>query len=283
MRIVRLFKTTCLLFVLLTVCIRARAQYVEDTTVHHGKYLSIGARRSGICFGNSHTYSGFRFNLLDKKVKKINGFNMAFFSKTQRMNGFALGIVADNDSVGNGLAISTAFTGGEYRNGIAIGGLMCGQQRMNGLGIGGIYYAAGVLNGIELTFGWSWTKKLNGFAFGGVVASCDSVNGVCIGGDVVCGYKDTTAHGHDTSYGRLSGVAIALFRTAATKLNGLAITLCYNQIIQQHGVTIAVYNNSTELRGIQIGLINHAANNPRGLRWLPFINMHLRKSKVDSH
>ena len=41
------------------------------------------------------------------------------------------------------------------------------------------------------------------------------------------------------------------------------------------GLTIALFNYAAELHGVQIGLLNYAGNNPRGLRWLPLANAHL--------
>jgi hypothetical protein len=43
------------------------------------------------------------------------------------------------------------------------------------------------------------------------------------------------------------------------------------------GLSVALYNRANELHGIQLGVLNYAGNNPKGLRMLPFINLHLRK------
>lgn len=37
---------------------------------------------------------------------------------------------------------------------------------------------------------------------------------------------------------------------------------------------IGLINSARELHGLQIGLVNHAGNNPAGLRWLPLLNFH---------
>jgi len=39
-----------------------------------------------------------------------------------------------------------------------------------------------------------------------------------------------------------------------------------------------LYNRTEELHGLQVGLLNYAGNNPKGLRMLPFVNMHLKKA-----
>jgi len=44
----------------------------------------------------------------------------------------------------------------------------------------------------------------------------------------------------------------------------------------QRGITIGLLNLARRLHGVQVGLLNHARNNPRGLQWLPVLNLHLR-------
>ncbi len=56
------------------------------------------------------------------------------------------------------------------------------------------------------------------------------------------------------------------------ELSGIAVA-GYNQVRgTQRGIAIGLYNRAERLRGIQIGLLNHAANNPPPFRWLPLIN-----------
>ena len=43
---------------------------------------------------------------------------------------------------------------------------------------------------------------------------------------------------------------------------------------QMNGISIALYNRTKELHGVQFGLLNYTENNPKGLRILPFINLH---------
>jgi len=42
----------------------------------------------------------------------------------------------------------------------------------------------------------------------------------------------------------------------------------------QTGVTIGLYNSVRMLKGIQIGIVNHAGNNRAPFRWLPILNAH---------
>jgi hypothetical protein len=43
---------------------------------------------------------------------------------------------------------------------------------------------------------------------------------------------------------------------------------------RQAGLSIALLNIARELHGVQIGVLNWAGNNPRGLRLLPGLNLH---------
>jgi hypothetical protein len=46
----------------------------------------------------------------------------------------------------------------------------------------------------------------------------------------------------------------------------------------QRGLTIGVVNYTRRLHGVQVGIINYAANNPPGLRVLPLINVNLSET-----
>ena len=41
------------------------------------------------------------------------------------------------------------------------------------------------------------------------------------------------------------------------------------------GLSIGFVNYTAELKGVQLGLFNYAGNNPRWLRLLPLVNVHL--------
>ena len=95
----------------------------------------------------------------------------------------------------------------------------------------------------------------------------DTLNGFFIGGFAVSKWKS------ETQINQINGVAIALIGTSAEKVNGITIA-AINGSTEHHGLSIGIFNRTEKLRGVQIGLINYAGNNPKGLRWLPLINMH---------
>ncbi len=56
---------------------------------------------------------------------------------------------------------------------------------------------------------------------------------------------------------------------------GLAVgALCRSSRLSR-GMTVALINSTNRLQGVQLGLVNHAGNNPRGLKVLPILNVHL--------
>lgn len=58
-------------------------------------------------------------------------------------------------------------------------------------------------------------------------------------------------------------------------MDGLVISPGFVLAEEVRGLAIGLVNYSGQLRGVQLGLFNYAANNPRGLRLLPLVNVHL--------
>ena len=67
------------------------------------KHFTIGFKNKGICFGNSKSNSGLRFSIRDKNVSQLNGLNFSGISNAKKTNGFTLGLVANYDSISNGI------------------------------------------------------------------------------------------------------------------------------------------------------------------------------------
>ncbi|MCF6404684.1 hypothetical protein L3C95_17435 [Chitinophaga filiformis] len=203
------------------------------------KYLSLGSKKAGICFGNSPVFTGFRFNGLNKNVRRLNGFDLALVNE-------------DKKGVSNGLSAAVGANTQEHNNGLAIGGLLNAVDYENGIMLGLLYNVGNKLNGLGAA----------------VVLACDTVNGLAIGGEV-------GRRGVDTA-GRINGVALAVSGTITGTMNGIAVSL-ENFSEKHRGLAVGAYNKTKRLRGMQIGLYNVALNNPKGLRRLPLINMHFGK------
>ncbi|MBP9079969.1 MAG: hypothetical protein KBF80_06935 [Flavobacteriales bacterium] len=185
------------------------------------KYLSIGSRTSGICFGNSSNYNGLRFNLLDNETERINGINISFLAMTEKTNG------------------------------VQIGGLAAHTTRINGLSLAPVWQNSEKSNGLGVSFGID-SDTLNG-VFAGFAVAPPNAN---IDNRVI------------------NGLAMGVF-VGAEKVRGMAIGLFHIYSKKQVGLSVSAINRTDDLRGLQIGLLNYAGNNPKLLRWLPLINFHV--------
>jgi hypothetical protein len=84
---------------------------------------------------------------------------------------------------------------------------------------------------------------------------------------------------------RLKGVALSLVSTGAPEQTGLMLGALNGIGTDRHrvvrvsdrmtGVSVGLVNATARLRGLQLGLLNYAADNPPGLRLLPLANLHL--------
>jgi hypothetical protein len=88
---------------------------------------------------------------------------------------------------------------------------------------------------------------------------------------------------------QVRGLALAGIATGAGNVHGALVSAGYNRIEDgimrgvtiagyndmrgtQRGLSIGIYNYARTLHGLQIGVLNVAQNNPRGLRVLPLVN-----------
>ena len=230
-----------------------------DSASANGKALNFPTRNYGISIGNSYEFTGIRINFADENVKRINGLNFTLWV-TPRNN---------QDAVINGMSVGLVPTAGsmQYINlGVLATGVAHGS--LNGVSVGGLLIGSG--------------GNINGLSIAGLFILTDEgdlvhINGLTVGG---------LAIGTD---GYVNGVASSLACLSARENRGLAVTAGYLKseifkgvavagyanIDHMNGLSVALYNKTEELRGVQFGLLNYAGNNPRGLRFLPFINLHL--------
>jgi hypothetical protein len=149
-------------------------------------------------------------------------------------------ILHDFAPVTNGASLACFFNSGNRRNGLALGIMGCKFSQLNGLGFGIVLLS----------------KHINGLAIGPF-----GVGSSFIGSDSV-------------RCSRINGIAFSYIRTEADTVNGISIG-GLNKSITHCGIAVGITNRSQHLRGLQLGLLNYAANNPRWLRWLPGANFHI--------
>lgn len=188
--------------------------------------------------------------------------------------------------------------GGDF-TGIGIGGAGVGAGgRVQGLTIGGLGVGAGVsLRGVSVGgIGVGSGGDVTGLTIGGIgVGSGEDLRGVAIGGVGVGAGKSIrwlaiSAVGVGSP--EIVGAAIAPL-VGAEDMSALIIAPAYMRIEhgvfrgvsasafnhikgEQRGLTIGVVNYALRLHGVQLGLINIAKSNPRGLKVLPIVNFDAR-------
>ena len=247
--------------------------YAQDT-LFNGKALSFPTAYYGISIGNSYEFTGVRINFADENVKKINGLNITFWLKRSKnqnavINGISIGVIP---TAGSMQFINLGLLGvgaTNNLNGFSFGGIVIGSGgNINGLSASGLITMSdgenSVISGVTLSgIGIGSRKAINGLAIAGLAVGTDGdINGVAL------------SLGYIFAENNIRGVAITIGYLKSNIFKGISIA-GYSKTNQMNGISIALFNRTKELHGVQFGLINYAKNNPKGLRVLPFINLHL--------
>ena len=95
--------------------------------------------------------------------------------------------------------------------------------------------------------------RIRGIVFSAIAAGGHDV----VGGVVAPFYFKVESDDEGDDYGSVRGVTLS----------------AYNHIKgEQRGLSLGLLNTAWELHGWQIGVLNYARNNPKGLRLLPLFN-----------
>jgi len=228
------------------------------------------------------------------------------------LTGVAAGLIlVDVKQRLRGVAIAGAWTGQSQRlEGLALSPGVAMAKSVRGATIGGLFAGGGQsLTGLALSPGGFYSARLRGGGIGGLGGGGEDLRGIFAGGLFVgCENLDGIACSLGGIGGlsldgimlaglglgaeeRIRGIAIGsalVFAPEATgltvgALNGLYIDridledfLHFNLVNQRFtGLSIGLVNYSARLKGVQLGLVNYAGNNPRWLRLLPLVNVHL--------
>ena len=216
-----------------------------------------GINISGLATGSGNDMNGINIGGLavggGRDVKGIN------------WGGLAAGAGGDLQGITFG---GIAAGAGQDVQGISIGGIAVGAGRdLTGLSIGGVGLGAGRdVMGINISgIGMGAGRKLVGLNIAGVAIGAPNINGFSmapiIGGNYVQGLNVAplyfTIRSDQEKLGIQKGVAISSFN----HIRG-----------EQRGLTIGILNIADHLEGVQIGLINIARSNRKGLKVLPLFN-----------
>ncbi|MBD3224589.1 MAG: hypothetical protein GF313_07660 [Caldithrix sp.] len=269
----------------------------NNVAIYNG--LSLGVMAKGGHLNGIHTgiigaaaqykINGIAFGLLGAGAgEAINGiaFGLLGAGSGGTIQGIALGGLgagAGSNFKGISLGGLGSGTGGDF-TGIAIGGLGAGAGgNYTGIGIGGLGLGAGGhfkgigFGGLGVGAGGDFT----GAGFGMVGVGCGgTLRGLAVGGfgtgaPVI---KGMTLSGVASGAEKFIGVngSIGVLRIPdGGQFKGLSVST-FNWIKgNQTGITIGLLNIAKELNGLQVGILNYADNNPKWLRVLPILNVHL--------
>ena len=201
------------------------------------------------------------------EVEKLEG---VAFSLVQAVADTVLGVTAgglfaSGSSQLNGTALSLGVAlGGNVAGGL-VGGIGAGGEHVRGFALGGVCVVAQDLDGVGASLGFIYAdNRLRGIAVGGLgVAGSEMIRGIAFGSLFVFS-KDVRG----VTAGALNGFVLE-------EIN-LEDFLRFKFINDRYtGLSIGLINYTRRLKGVQFGLLNYAENNPRGLRLLPLINLHL--------
>jgi hypothetical protein len=256
----------CVLILLVTIGFTLFAQ--DSLSAGNGKALNLPFRKYGLSIGNSRNFNGVRINFRDKDVQHINGLNLTGWTRDYGANEFVYGLnigIIPSTRLSNGITFGLFGSGGECLNGLAYGTVAVGTKTVHGISIAGFVNAsAGNIAGISFAGVYLFThKSINGIAISvPFIHAEENINGFAI--DV----------GYIKSQKKFNGMAVTAGYLNSATFKGVSFS-GYSRSESMVGLSVALFNQTSELRGLQVGLLNYAGNNKKGLRMLPFFNVHL--------
>ena len=137
---------------------------------------------------------------------------------------------------------------GDTITGLALsGGVVGAGGVIRGIGLAGVAAGAQRAEGVLVAGGAVGARHARGLLWGGLAAGGETIDGLVV----------SSAYNRLTDDGRLRGLALSTVNDFRGRQEGLAIGLI---------------NYARSLRGVQLGLINIAQNNPVPFRVLPLLN-----------
>lgn len=181
----------------------------------------------------------------------------------------------------SGLTVGGVGVGaGGNATGILVGGIGAGVGGdLRGLSLAGIGVGAGgrvegvTITGVGMGAGGDVTGlQIAGIGIGsGGTLKWVSIAGIGVGAPNIEGAVIATVVGAQQVRGLV--LAPAYFRISeAGRVNGVNVSAFNDVRGTQQGLAIGIFNYARELDGVQLGLLNYAANKPRGTRLLPVLN-----------
>jgi len=242
---------------------------------------------------------------------QFNGINLAFGGAGAA--GTARGIQFAGLGVGAGVDLHGIIIGGlgvgagQSVVGLSFGGLGVGAgDRVAGLNIGGLGVGAGndvqgvTIGGLGVGAGNNlWGITIGGLGIGaGSYVTGLNIAGLAVGAGQVL--RGINIAGLGVGAPKVAGLSVSPLLEAEI-MEGIAITPAYYHLAPQsemgegpvqhkgvavsafsnirgehRGLTISILNIADDLKGVQLGLLNIARSNPKGLKVLPVFNADFR-------
>jgi len=238
--------------------------------------LDLTVADAGLGFGNSARIHGLRFNVRDDQVEAVNGLNVTLWDPGE-----------NPEMVHRGLAVGLARTDARDMTGISVGSV-AGAHNADGLNVGLLaVFGEGVVRGINLGPFLVWGgEQLTGLNAGLMVAGGGGILGLNLAALTITPRPVTDLFGEPD--GSLSGLNAAGLIIDYPHLNGVSLaglvrsrqltglTAAYVLADAREAVTglsVAPFNFTDRLQGVQLGLLNHVASHPHPFKWLPLINV----------
>ena len=265
------------------------------------KESAAGVAASGYRTRIGGDLTGLAFSLVATQTQDARGLVAGgLFASARNLSGFIIspGIGVCEDEM-QGLALGGIMTVADTLNGIGLSaGGIAGGHRARGLFIAGVGIGAGKdLTGIALALGGIGAgKSLRGITLAGVGIGAGerlagfsmAVGGIGAGKNLegIAVSPGGVGAGH-----KIRGIALGGLTVLAPDIKGVATGALNGAIVEEVnledflkirkvnerfvGLSVGLINYTRNLKGVQLGLLNYAGNNPRWLRLLPLVNVHL--------
>lgn len=216
-----------------------------------------------------------------KKTRNLIGW---YHEKNVNINGLSFGIYSlsniDRNTTTNG--IKTEFLGAGLFTFFFGARETCLDKDISrkSLELQSIDYSEKI-NGISIsTFGSVGKINVNGIGINGIGCHYQKFNGILFNG-TVCHmriHNGLLVSGMFNSVDSQRGVSLCAFYNRINNGKGLIICAIKNKARYYDGIQISLFNETKSGRLIQFGLLNYIGDNPKLLRYLPFVNMRFKKN-----
>jgi hypothetical protein len=246
----------------------------------------VGINLAGLAVGCGGTVKGLNAALLAVGAgNDAFGINIAGVAvgAGEDVSGLNVGgLAAGSGEDMSGISLSLLAVGcGERLAGLSIGGLAvgCGES-LEGVSLAGLAVGCGEsLTGVSLAgLAVGCGESLKGISLAGLAVGCgDELTGIsvailAVGAPRVKGFQAALVAGGADVSGITVAPAYFRLKDYDGEMVGLSIS-AFNHISGfQRGVAIGIFNYTYDIKGFQLGLLNHVGSNPKGLRWLPLFN-----------